>query len=152
MLLADDGNAEKSLGRHGATRVVLLVAMLLPSCGAKSLPTGPSDQGVTIYPDANYIGKSARLTESIADLSDFKGECAHEDSNQYSPTLIYNWEDCISSIRIAPGWRATLYRNRDYRGDSLEVTGDVPNLQLVPGGCDHDGLNDCISSIKLFAP
>jgi hypothetical protein len=26
---------------------------------------------------------------------------------------------------------------------------DVPNLQLVSGTCSHDGLNDCISSIRV---
>jgi hypothetical protein len=42
MLLADDEKPLKPLVRHGPTRVVLLVAMLLPCCGGKSLPTGPS--------------------------------------------------------------------------------------------------------------
>ena len=32
------------------------------------------------------------------------------------------------------------------RRQSLEVTQDVANLQLLPGSCSHDGLNDCISS------
>lgn len=58
----------------------------------------------------------------------------------------------MSSIRAAPGWRATVYRDPNFRGESLEVIQDVPNLQLVPGTCSHDGLNDCISSIRVRRP
>jgi hypothetical protein len=130
--------------------VVVLLVQLLPSCGGKSLPPAPSDvnSGLTVYEHANYLGSSALVTSSIADLSDFKGPCVHEVGN----TTSLDWTDCISAIRIAPGWHATIYRDTDYDGDSLEVTGDLPNLQLVPGDCDHDGMNDCVSSIKLTPP
>jgi hypothetical protein len=73
------------------------------------------------------------------------------DSNGSTSTF-YDWNDCISSIRLAPGWGATVYRDTDYEGDSLAVTGDLPNLQLVAGRCNHDGMNDCISSIRLTPP
>lgn len=136
------------VGRHIAVSVLIL---LLPSCGGKSLPTAPSEvtSGLTIFEDANYIGESALVTSSIANLADFKGPCLHVDSSQYSTTTTLDWNDCISSIRIAPGWRATVYRDTGYRGESLDVSADLPNLQLVPGRCDHDGMNDCISSIRL---
>jgi hypothetical protein len=55
----------------------------------------------------------------------------------------------MSSIRVAPGWRATIYRDTGFDGQSLDISQDVPNLQLVPGTCSHDGLNDCISSIRV---
>jgi hypothetical protein len=130
--------------------VVLLLVQLLPSCGGKSLPPAPSDvaSGLTVYEHANYLGSSALVTSSIADLEDFKGPCVHESSDN----VTLDWNDCISAIRIAPGWHATIYRDTDYDGDSLEVTGDLPNLQVVAGDCDHDGMNDCISSIKLTPP
>ena len=130
--------------------VVPMLAVLFASCGAKSLPAAPSDvtTGLTVYEDANYIGESALLTSSIKDLKDFTGPCVHESDG----TVTFDWNDCISSIRIAPGWRATIYREPDYHGDSLEITSDLPNLQLVPGRCDHDGMNDCMSSVKLTPP
>ena len=64
----------------------------------------------------------------------------------------FAWDDCISSIRVAPGWRATLYRNDDFNGDRLEVIGDIPNLQLAMGRCDKFGFNDCVTSIRVVRP
>jgi len=135
--------------------VAVLVSLLLPSCGAQDvLPAAPSDvtAGLTMYEHANYEGASALLTQSIGDLADFKGPCEHEENGSGYSTTYYDWNDCISSIRLAPGWRATVYRDTDYEGDSLAVTGDVSNLQLVAGRCNHDGMNDCISSIRLTRP
>jgi hypothetical protein len=133
----------------------LLATLLLASCEQASLPAAPSEvtSGLTLYEHANYLGTSALLTRSSGDLSDFSGPCEHTESGgSTGSTTTYDWQDCVSSVRIAPGWRATLYRDRDYKGQSVEVTADLPNLQLVPGSCDHDGLNDCVSSIKLVPP
>jgi len=134
--------------------VVVLLVQLLPSCGGKSLPPAPSDvnSGLTVYEHANYLGESALMTRSIADLSDYEGPCQHTDSGPYGSTVTLDWDDCISSVRIAPGWQATIYRDSNYSGDSLNVTGDLSNLQLVRGRCDHDGMNDCITSIKVVRP
>jgi hypothetical protein len=133
---------------------LLVLTSLLVSC-QDSLPTAPSDvtAGLTLYEHANYEGESALVTRSIADLADFKGPCEHPGppGPTYSPPT-YDWSDCISSVRIAPGWRAVLYKDTNYRGRSLEVLADVPNLQLVPGDCSHDGLNDCVSSIRIDPP
>ena len=69
-----------------------------------------------------------------------------------SPSFKDVWNDCISSIRLAPGWRATLYRDDDFTGDRLEITEDLPNLeQVMPRGCNK-GFNDCTTSIRVFAP
>ena len=52
--------------------------------------------------------------------------------------------------RVAPGWRATIYRGTNYRDDALEIAEDVPNLQLVrEHDCDKGGLNDCVSSVRV---
>jgi hypothetical protein len=34
---------------------------------------------------------------------------------------------------VAPGWRAILFRDDDFDGDQLQVTADVPNLELAAG-------------------
>jgi hypothetical protein len=117
-----------------------------------SLPTGPSDlqSGLIIYEDANYLGDSAHITESVSDLDDFKGPCIEYESSGGTTTTRETWDECISSVRLAPGWRATLYRDDGYDGDTLDVTGDIANLQLAPGDCDHDGFNDCTTSIRVF--
>ena len=136
--------------RPAAKAVTLLLVLLLPCCGEKSLPPAPSDvaSGLTVYEHAGYLGSTALVTSSIGDLKDFKGPCVHESSGD----VTLDWNDCISAVRIAPGWHATIYRDTDYHGDALDVAGDLPNLQLVLGDCDHDGMNDCVSSIKLTPP
>lgn len=131
-------------------------ALLLAVACQQSLPTAPSEltTGITIYEHANFGGTSAHIQTDLADLEDFGGPCEHD----YSTTspggatsyhTVRNWGDCISSIRVAPGWQATIYRDDGFKGQSLETTTDVANLQLVTGSCDHDGLNDCISSIRV---
>jgi hypothetical protein len=67
-------------------------------------------------------------------------------------TAAEDWNDCISSVRVAPGWRATIYKDTGYRDDSLDVTADVPTLQVVAGDCSKGGLNDGVSSVRVRAP
>ena len=139
--------------RRRAIAVALLIG--LAGCEAASLPTAPSDltTGVSIYEHANFLGDSALLTTSYTNLSKFTGPCEHSgtDANG-SVSYTYDWNDCVSSVKVAQGWRAVIYRDTNYRGDALEITADAPNLQLVSGDCSHDGLNDCITSIKVIAP
>jgi hypothetical protein len=116
------------------------------------LPTAPGEvtSGVTIYEHANFRGTSALLTRDASSLSDFSGPCEHSSHSPNGDSTVYDWSDCISSLKVAPGWRARIYVDHDFKGEWLEVSGDVPNLQLVRGSCDHDGLNDCISSIRVW--
>jgi hypothetical protein len=132
-----------------------IVAAVAAACGKPSLPTAPSDlvTGVTLFEHANFQGESAHLTSDVPDLKDFKGPCRHESSSSTGGTdITYDWNDCASSFRVAPGWRVQVYRDDDFRGQSLSASQDVPNLQLVPGSCEHDGLNDCITSARVFRP
>jgi hypothetical protein len=126
---------------------VFFLTTLLPACGARSLPTAPSEltTGIVIYEHADFTGESALITEDVKNLEDFKGPCikGSDDSEEES------WTDCISSIRVAPGWRATLYRDDGFQSDSLLVTMDTANLARVAGRCPKGGFNDCVSSIRL---
>jgi hypothetical protein len=127
--------------------VCLISLVMLVGCGAPELPMEPSSlsAGIILYEHANFLGNSAYITGDVPDLRKFKGPCVHDDGD----TTSKDWSDCVSSIRVSPGWRATVYRDPNYRDDALEVTADVPNLQLVPGDCPNDGLNDCISSVQV---
>ncbi len=129
---------------------MVLLAAASATCGAKKLPAGPDtiQAGLVVYEHANYEGRSALITQSLSDLEEFSGPCDHSDGSSYGSSP--DWNDCISSIRIAPGWRATVYTGPDFKGNSLTVIADQPNLQLATGDCDHDGMNDCISSISLL--
>ena len=128
-------------------------ATLLVGC-QKSLPTAPADltSGIVVYEHINYQGASAHVTEDLKNLEDVKGPCVKTDSSGDTTTRKDVWGDCISSIRVAPGWRATIYREDGYSGDRLDVTADLPNLQVVPGDCSKGGFNDCVSSIRLIRP
>ena len=129
---------------------IIAFTLMLTGCEEHALPPAPDnlDRGISIYEDANYLGVSAQITSDIRDLKSFTGPCFHD--IEYG--AIYDWNDCVSSIHVAPAWRAIVFRDDDFSGQRLEVTADVPNLQIVPGSCNHDGLNDCITSIKVFAP
>ena len=114
-----------------------------------TLPIGPSEltSGIVIYEHANYIGQSGHVTEDVKDLRNVDdGPC------ETDPDSGSDWNDCISSIRVAPGWRASLYRNPDFEGESIDISSDVSNLQLEKGTCPHDGLNDCVTSIRIYRP
>jgi len=132
----------------------LIAVTVLLGC-EKTLPTAPAQltDGVVVFEHANYLGRSAHITGDIRDLKAFSGPCERSDtdSNGNSST-VPEWNDCISSVRVAPGWRATLYEHDGFRGDSLNVAEDISNLQLVPGRCSHGGFNDCTSSIRLMRP
>jgi hypothetical protein len=108
--------------------------------------------GIVIYEHADYLGASAHITADIKDLADFKGPCVAFETSGTTTTTKDVWNDCVSSIRVAPGWEATLYRDDDFGGEQLKVTQDMPNLQLAPGGCSKGGFNDCASAIRVRRP
>ena len=131
---------------YGLVTAIALGTVAL-GCNPDELPMAPTPftTGVILYEHANFLGNSAHLTADNPDLRDFRGPCLHgEDASSR------DWNDCVSSVRVAPGWRATLYRDPDYDDDSLEITADVPNLQLVrEHDCSRGGLNDCVSSVRV---
>lgn len=147
--------------RTVALRMAMVGCLLLPllACDSQeSFPSAPSElmTGITVYQHADYLGESAHITQDIRDLKDFRGPCERFVAGSGIPgdsgEIKHEWDDCISSVRVAPGWRAILYRDDDFDGERLEVTRDVPNLQLVSGRCDKGGFNDCVTSIRVFAP
>ena len=120
-------------------------------CGGKKLPTAPDDltEGIVVFEDRDFKGRSAHITSDIADLESFTGPCAKSSSNGNGTTsTTYSWDNCISSVRVAPGWHATLYGDSHYKGSTLEVSADVTDLRSVSGRCD-EGLNDCVSSVRV---
>jgi hypothetical protein len=133
-----------------ASGLVALIALaaLAHGCTRPELPMAPTPlaTGVILYEHANFLGNSAHLTADVSDLRDFRGPCLHSNDDASSR----DWNDCVSSVRVAPGWRATLYRGTNYRDDALEITEDMSNLQLVAQhDCDERGLNDCVSSVRV---
>ena len=140
--------------RPSAHRVIPVMALAVClACGeAPSFPTAPSElvQGIVVYEHANFQGRSAHITRNIENLMTWDGPCEHTSSDSDgSTTTDFDWNDCISSVRVAPGWEATLYRGSSYGDDSIVVTEDVPNLDSVGHDCREGGLNDCVTSIQV---
>ena len=130
------------------TATLVSALPLLGGCQDK-LPTAPSEltTGVVIYEHASFIGASAHVTADISDLEDVRGPCLTFEDNAEKKA----WDDCVSSIRVAPGWRATLYEDPNYKGWAADVGEEnVANYQLVRGPCSRDTFNDCASSIRVF--
>jgi hypothetical protein len=126
-----------------ATGVVL--AFGIAGCGSiQPLGPTPADQGIVIYMHADFAGPAQALNADVPDLGRIQGSCSSGAEGEV-PT----WEDCISSVKVLPGWSATLYRDTNYRGASITVTADTPNLRDLPGPCDKNSFNDCVSSVRV---
>jgi len=120
-------------------------AFLLAGCGSslKTLGPTPPDQGIIIYMHADFAGSSQAINVDVPDLKKTQGPCSSGGEGEM-PT----WEKCVSSVRVFSGWSATLYRDEDFKGRSITITSDAPNLGNLPGPCDG-GFNDCIRSIRV---
>ena len=124
---------------------ICVVAFAATACSSmQPLGPTPADEGIIIYLHADFAGPSQALNVDVPDLANVQGSCS---SGQEGETP--SWSDCISSVKVMPGWRATLYRDANYKGANIVVTADTPNLQLLPGPCDKNSFNDCVSSIRV---
>jgi hypothetical protein len=103
----------------------------------------PLDQGIVIYLHADFAGPSQAMNVDVPDLTRAEGPCSGGGEGEV-PT----WKKCVSSVRVLPGWNATLYDEKDYKGRSVTITADAPNLRNVPGPCDSS-FNDCAISIRV---
>ncbi|WP_052350804.1 Vps62-related protein [Paenibacillus gorillae] len=125
---------------------------------------------VTLYKDYNFSGGSKVITADTEWLDDFNDEVSslkveviggpHKPVTVYANAPYggleqefdvgsYNVEalnvvgnDQISAMRVAPGYKVTLYKNSNFSGDSKVYTSDAIYL---------DGFNDATSSLKVEA-
>jgi hypothetical protein len=132
---------------------LVATACLALGCENTLPPAGPlfdvAPTGINIYEHADYSGVSGHLSADVSDLSDYAGGCNESCTyTQYGSDCTSYWGDCISSIKVAPGWKATIFVKPDFEGGSEELTADVPDLSQMPGPCKGNW-NDCISSIRV---
>lgn len=78
---------------------------------------------VCVYTKKDYEGEEFCTSRSVANLAD------------------YDLNDKISSLSVRGSAQAVLYKNADYRGKSVEYSGDVSRI----GG----GLDDEVSSLEV---
>jgi hypothetical protein len=124
----------------------VLVVSILAACESALIILGPTqvDQGIIIFIHADFLGTSQGVDADVHDLEKVEGPCPMGDEGE-PPT----WHDCVSSVRVQPGWQAILYRDREFRGESVVIDADVPNLRDLPGPCDGS-FNDCVSSMRVM--
>jgi hypothetical protein len=100
---------------------LLAVSLFLP--GAK--PAQAAEEfPVTVFQDGDFNGSSQPFAEGLYNV------------NQLN--VVGN--DKISSVKVAPGYRLTLYRDKDFSGGTKTLTGDAAWL---------DDFNDATSSLKV---
>ena len=128
--------------------VLFLLGLLVAGCTQplETLGPTPADEGVTIFIHAGFAGTAQALNHDVRDLARVEGPCSRGEEGE-KPT----WSDCVSSVRVLPGWTVTLYRDSEFRGRSTTLTADAPNLADLPGPCGGS-FNDCVSSIKVAHP
>ena len=122
-----------------------VLAIALAGCGGDLQPLGPTplDQGVVVYMNSGFRGTSQQVGDDVTDLGKAEGPCASDENGTGT------WNDCISSIRVLPGWSARLYGDKNFRGAVLEVTADIADLSKLRGDCSGS-YDDCISSIRVI--
>ena len=124
---------------------LLVLALLLPSCSdpLDILGPTPAGEGITIYIHADFVGASQGINHDVPNLDKVEGPCTDRTEGE-EPT----WSDCMSSVRVEPGWTVTLYEDKDFKGRSVMLTANAPNLRELPGPCDGS-FNDCVSSLRV---
>jgi hypothetical protein len=120
-----------------------VLVFLIAGCGSVE-PLGPTplDQGIVIFIHSGFRGPSQQVGADVPDLTRAEGPCAADEGGKGSRN------DCISSIRVLPGWSARIYGDKDFRGSVLDVTGDVADLSAIRGECSGS-YDDCVSSIRV---
>jgi len=147
--------------RLNATRLTasFLVLMLLAGCeGSPVDPIDPvSSAGILVFARADHRGPYRSFVRDVSDLSLVDDEPQPAASDCASKIFGQeHWTDCVSSIRVADGWRAVVYVHDTFGGDSLTVTSDIPDLSripLPPLGIPQDSIrnwDDVISSIRVL--
>ena len=125
---------------------VVVALAVAAGCGSTipALGPTPADQGIVIFMHADFTGPSQAINVDVPDLGRVQGSCSSGAEGE-----VPSWADCISSVKVLPGWSATLYRDPKYKGPSVTVTSDTPNLKDLRGSCNKDSFNDCVSSIRV---
>ena len=128
-------------------RLWLSTVLLLSACDDH---TGASE-GITFFEHPNYEGSSITLAGGFSDFDDLRGPCNQTIDPISGMPRPGDWDNCISSVLVDPGWEATVYEHDDYEGDSLEISANIADLDHVRGPCGDDW-DDCISSIRVRRP
>ena len=113
-------------GGQNAQQTTTAESIASPADTAAAVAAAAATSPVCFYEHVNYQGASF---------------CAAADSNWVGGA----WNDRVSSVKVAAGYKLTLYWDINYGGKTLVLTGDAANLVSL-------GFNDQASSFKITAP
>ncbi|MEO5686629.1 MAG: peptidase inhibitor family I36 protein [Burkholderiaceae bacterium] len=140
-----------SVRTSGASRTLalptsmLLTAVLAACGGGNGQPTASTDSANNAVDTAAAIATAAAAASPVCfyEHVNYQGAsfCASVDSNWVGGA----WNDRVSSVKVAAGYKVTLFQDINYGGKSLVLNGDTTNLVTL-------GFNDAASSFKLTAP
>jgi len=125
----------------------IVTAALLAACGGgngqSSATASPESAGTAADTAAAMATAAAASPVCFYEHVNYQGAsfCAAADSNWVGGT----WNDRVSSVKVAAGYKVTLYWDINYGGKSLVLSGDAANLVSL-------GFNDQASSYKIVAP
>ena len=108
---------------------VACLAFLTIACGSFDRSGPRRSTKASFYIHADFVGSSQQVNSDVADLGNVEGPCVTGSDESATAT----WDDCISSMRVLPGWRATLYRDPNFRGASIEVAEDLHDFKQIRG-------------------
>lgn len=84
----------------------------------------------TLYTGPNFTGELLRITEDTDSLLGFN--------------------DDVSSLRVAPGWKIEVFQNDNQTGASQTFTADTADLSAsLTISCPGGTWSDCMSSVKV---
>jgi hypothetical protein len=124
----------------------LVVSAILAACGGGN-GSNPTQSASDSQPGADTAAAVATAAAAspvcFYEHVDYQGAsfCSAADSNWVGGA----WNDRVSSVKVAAGYKVMLFQDINYGGKSLVLTGDTTNLVAL-------GFNDAASSFKLTAP
>ncbi|OUB39837.1 Iota toxin protein Ib [Bacillus thuringiensis serovar argentinensis] len=87
--------------------------------------SGDKGEGIYLYTDANFVGKSVRLKDNVVNFKNI------------------GMNDIVSSMRIIGTYEVVLYEHSNYTGKSVSLKNNVVNFKDI-------SMNDTVSSIKII--
>lgn len=124
----------------------VVVSAVLAACGGgNGQPTASADAVSGSGDTAAAVATAAAAASPVCfyEHVNYQGAsfCASADSNWVGGA----WNDRVSSVKVAAGYKVTLFWDINYGGKTLVLTGDTANLVTL-------GFNDQASSYKIVAP
>ena len=89
-------------------------------------------------PDFGSLGKDEPANDTVASLfpdSRFRGEPANLKVGRYTYKNFKFGNDAVSSVRVKPGYKVTLYQHVDFKGRMRVITEDTATLGSFNDQC-----------------